>query len=289
MRRAFAIALLLAIATPALAQDPKSITEQGLAKWADAYNKGDAAALTALYTNDATLMPDGVAQPVIGEAAIRKFFDGWLQQRLTNVAIPLTAAKLIDNKTIWAAGTWSGDVPGQNGGPDMHVGGTWMSLTTLQGNDWKLSADTWNMLPPPTPAATAMSAPINGDQVKWGPAPPNVPPGAQLAVISGDPSQVGQPYTIRLKMPDGYKVPAHFHPADEAATVISGTFNLGMGDKLDMSKTQALQPGGFAVAPAGMRHFAWTKGETVVQINGNGPFAITYVNPADDPSKQAVK
>jgi quercetin dioxygenase-like cupin family protein len=96
--------------------------------------------------------------------------------------------------------------------------------------------------------------------------------------------QPGQPSTIRLKMPDGYKVPAHFHPADAAATVISGTFNLGMGDKLDMTKTQALQPGGFAVAPAGMHHFAWAKGETVVQINGNGPFAITYVNPEDDPS-----
>jgi len=130
-----------------------------------------------------------------------------------------------------------------------------------------------------------MQQPMNASDIKWGPVPPNIPAGAQLAVISGDPSKEGQPYTMRLKMPDGYKVPAHFHPVDEAATVISGSFNLGMGDKLDTSKTMELQPGGFAYAPAGMHHYAWVKGETVVQINGNGPFGITYVNPDDDPSK----
>ena len=86
------------------------------------------------------------------------------------------------------------------------------------------------------------------DRVKWGPAPPFIPAGAQLAVLEGDPMAASGDYTIRLKMPDGYKVPAHFHPADEAATVISGSFNLGMGDKLDTSKTMELQPGGFAYA-----------------------------------------
>ena len=149
MRRTFAIALLLAIATPALAQDAKSIAEKGSAQWLEAYNKGDAAALTALYTSDAALMPDSVAKPIIGEAAIRKFFDGWLQQRLSNGSILLVEARPIDASHIWATGTWSGDIPGQNGGPATHVGGTWLNVVTLQGNDWKLSADTWNMMPPP--------------------------------------------------------------------------------------------------------------------------------------------
>ena len=134
--------------------------------------------------------------------------------------------------------------------------------------------------------AADMPMPVNADAIQYGPVPPNIPPGAQLAVISGDPSKAGGPYTMRLKMPDGYKVPAHFHPVEETATVISGSFNLGMGDKLDTSKTMELKPGGFAVAPAGMRHFAWAKGETVVQISGNGPFGITYVDPNDDPSKK---
>jgi hypothetical protein len=86
------------------------------------------------------------------------------------------------------------------------------------------------------------------------------------------------------------KLPAIFgtsRPASERliSSVISGSFNLGMGDKLDASKTMELQPGGFAYAPAGMHHYAWMKGETVVQINGIGPFGITYINPEDDPSK----
>jgi uncharacterized RmlC-like cupin family protein len=90
-------------------------------------------------------------------------------------------------------------------------------------------------------------------------------------------------------MPANYKVPAHYHPKDETVTVISGDFHVGMGDKLDMQKGLVLHPGGFGAVPAGMRHYGWTDGGTVVQIHGNGPFAITYVNPADDPSKGMTK
>jgi Domain of unknown function (DUF4437) len=136
--------------------------------------------------------------------------------------------------------------------------------------------------------AQDMRPPINADEVKWGPAPPNIPAGAQIAVLAGDPSSDG-PYVVRLKMPANYKVPAHYHPKDETVTVISGDFHVGMGDKLDMQKGLVLNAGGFGAVPAGMRHYGWTDGGTVVQIHGNGPFAITYVNPADDPSKGMTK
>jgi quercetin dioxygenase-like cupin family protein len=136
--------------------------------------------------------------------------------------------------------------------------------------------------------ADGMSAPVNADKVKWGPAPPVMPPGAQFAVISGDPSSDGL-YVIRLKMPANYRVPAHNHPTAEYVTVISGKFNIGMGDKLDTKHGTELRQGGFAAAPAKMNHFAWTTAETVVQVHGQGPFAITYVNPADDPSKKSSK
>jgi quercetin dioxygenase-like cupin family protein len=125
---------------------------------------------------------------------------------------------------------------------------------------------------------------VPADAVKWEPAPPILPPGAQAAIISGDPSSDGL-YVVRLKLPDGYKVPAHNHPTSEYVTVLSGTFNLGMGDKLDMAKGQALTAGGFAEAPANMNHYAWAKGETIVQVHGKGPFAITYADAADDPRK----
>jgi hypothetical protein len=118
--------------------------------------------------------------------------------------------------------------------------------------------------------------------LKWGEAPPMMPPGAKAAVLEGDPGKSG-PFTVRLRMPDGYKIPAHWHPTTERVTVISGTFNAGMGDKLDETQGKALPPGSFASLGAKMRHFAWATGETEVQVSGTGPFAFNYVNPADDP------
>ncbi|WP_336487069.1 cupin domain-containing protein [Methylobacterium nigriterrae] len=135
-----------------------------------------------------------------------------------------------------------------------------------------------------TAAAFADGILIPTDQVQWGPAPPVFPKGAQLAVMSGNPSSDGL-YVVRLKMPSGYRIAAHHHPTAENVTVLSGNFHLGMGDKLDPAAGQELTAGGYAEAPAGMNHFAWTTSETVVQVHGQGPFAITYVNPADDPSK----
>jgi anti-sigma factor ChrR (cupin superfamily) len=134
--------------------------------------------------------------------------------------------------------------------------------------------------------AQEMRMPLNADQVKWGPAPNAFPPGAQIAVVSGDPFKNGL-YVVRLKMPPNYKIPAHNHPTTEYVTVLSGDFHIGMGDKLDTQKGQLLRAGGFAEASAKMNHYAWSTSETVVQIHGQGPFAITYVNPADDPSKMS--
>lgn len=118
--------------------------------------------------------------------------------------------------------------------------------------------------------------------LKWMDGPPFLPAGVKLAVLEGDPSKAG-PFTIRLQAPAGYKIPAHSHPTAEHVTVISGTFHLGMGDKLDEAAGQEMVAGSFAIMPAGMKHFAWATSEAVVQVHGSGPFAIKYVNPADDP------
>ena len=124
-------------------------------------------------------------------------------------------------------------------------------------------------------------------QLKWGPAPAIFPAGAKMAVLQGDPSKA-EPVTIRLDMPNGYTIAPHFHPTDEAVTVIQGTFLIGMGDKVEKSKTMAFPAGGFAVAPTGQHHYAIAQGRTIVQVNLIGPFALTYVNPADDPSKKVA-
>jgi quercetin dioxygenase-like cupin family protein len=124
--------------------------------------------------------------------------------------------------------------------------------------------------------------------VKWGPPPPMFPAGARFAVIDGDPTVKGL-VTVRFQMPAGYKIAPHWHPADEHITVLSGTFGIGMGDTFDIAHGKTLGAGGFAVAPATMHHYAWTKTGATIQVHLIGPFAITYVNPADDPSQNAKK
>ena len=119
-------------------------------------------------------------------------------------------------------------------------------------------------------------------EIQWKDGPASLPAGAKFAVLEGDPSKEGF-FTMRLWLPDGFKISPHWHPKVEHVTVISGTFNLGMGDKFDQTATRAMPAGTFGFWPAEMKHFAWAKGETVLQLHGTGPWTITYVNAADDP------
>lgn len=117
--------------------------------------------------------------------------------------------------------------------------------------------------------------------LKWADVP-SLPPGAKIAMIEGSLSEA-TPFIFRLKFPANYKIPAHWHPGLEHVTVISGMFNLGTGDKLDMKQTKPLPAGSVAIMQPKTHHFGWTKGETIVQVHGMGPWGLSYVNPADDP------
>jgi quercetin dioxygenase-like cupin family protein len=116
----------------------------------------------------------------------------------------------------------------------------------------------------------------------WGPAPSIFPAGAQMAVLEGDPGGTGL-FTVRLRLPDGYKIQPHTHPTDENVTVVTGTFLVGMGSTFDANAATTLLAGAFVTAPANQAHFAAARGETIVQVHALGPFAMTYVNPADTP------
>jgi len=120
-------------------------------------------------------------------------------------------------------------------------------------------------------------------EIKWGPAPDFLSAGAKFVVLYGDPGKDGEPYSIRLSMPSGYKIMPHFHPKVENVTVISGHFVAGGGDKIDPKTAKHFPAGSYASLPANMHHFAYAQGATVVQVDGIGPFQITYVNAADDP------
>lgn len=141
------------------------------------------------------------------------------------------------------------------------------------------------------PAATATSDTmdehkiVSPQQIKWGPAPPSIPAGAEAAVLYGDPGKEGL-FALRLKLPAGYHIAPHTHPKPEVVTVISGTFRLGMGEAADKSKAEPLPTGSFFALAPGMAHYAFADEDTVIQLNSFGPWSLTYVNPADDPRTQ---
>ena len=133
----------------------------------------------------------------------------------------------------------------------------------------------------PAPPMALYSA----SELQWKDGPASLPKGVKMSVLEGDPAAEGV-FTMRVKFPAGTHVNPHFHSETEHATVISGVLHIGMGEKFDKTMTKRLVAGSFGFWPAGMRHFAWMEGETVLQVHGQGPWTVTYVNPADDPRKR---
>ena len=141
---------------------------------------------------------------------------------------------------------------------------------------------------PTNPAAAVVKAPIlvRAEEMRWEACSAAIPRGPKCATLEGDRTVANMPFTYRLKIPDGYHIPAHVHPADAHLTVIAGTLNIGFGDTLDVKATKPMPAGSFIVIPRGAHHFYWTRGETIVQSHGIGPWGVAYVNPADDPRKR---
>lgn len=146
--------------------------------------------------------------------------------------------------------------------------------------------DTSHLLARHGPGEMEMKAAVHRPkEIRWQAGPPSLPPGAESAVLEGDPSGPG-PFVFRVKVPDGYRIPPHTHPKAERVTILAGTFHLGMGETFDATRGEALPVGTYGTWPAGMKHYVWAEGETVVQFHGEGPWVIEYVNPDDDPRKR---
>lgn len=144
--------------------------------------------------------------------------------------------------------------------------------------------------PQPNQQADAAAQPahkiVTADQVSWTAGPPSLAAGAQSAILHGDPAKDGV-FVMRLKLPAGFSIAPHTHPKPEIVTVISGAFNVGMGEVADKAKAQRLAAGSFFAFDPGMAHYAHVDEETVVQISSTGPWAITYINRADDPREKS--
>ena len=280
MRRyAYAVAMLVAMAGCARSVDveaEKTALMEADRAWSQVTKDVDK--FVSNFATDATIYGPG-APAVTGADAIKKAY-------AEMAGAPGFALSFTPTKANVAA---SGDVGYTAGTYEMSMaGGTekgkYVTVWKKEGDAWKVSEDIFNSdTPAQGPAAQhAMVAP--GD-LKWGDPPPGLPAGARLAVVSGDPAQAA-PFVIRLQMPAGYRVAPHWHPTTENVTVLSGSVAVGMGEKFDESTMTLTATGGYATLPAEMRHYAMARTAATIQIHGTGPFAITYVNPADDPRNQ---
>jgi quercetin dioxygenase-like cupin family protein len=131
-------------------------------------------------------------------------------------------------------------------------------------------------------SAFVAAAPAQSKTLKWGAAPPSLPSGAQMAVVSGNPGAKGR-FVIQLKMPADYAVGPHSHPTDEMVKVLSGKLHYAMADKQDMAKAKTLTAGHSVTMTAKMNHWVHAPAPATIQVSGRGPFEITYVDPKDDP------
>ena len=260
----------------------------------------DAAAFANLYAVDAVHMPAN-APPVRGRDAIR---NAWTEMfRIPGVSLDIapTRVEVAESGDLaYVLGTYrlSGDMPG--GRLDdrgnyvvvwKKIDGQWKAVADIGASERPVTQLAEVMMPRRQEAAGAIATPAPGPgahvharEIVWRDGPPSLPPGAKIAVLEGDPMQPG-PFTFRLKVPTGYRIPPHFHPVIEHVTVLSGAFSVGKGEQWDDSKLVRLDAGDFIHMPPGERHFARATGETVLQLHSTGPWGITYVDPKDDPRK----
>ncbi|HEU4474766.1 MAG TPA: cupin domain-containing protein [Gemmatimonadales bacterium] len=133
-------------------------------------------------------------------------------------------------------------------------------------------------------ASTATTDTAGGAELTWGPAPPALPAGAKVAVVSGDPAKAG-PFTIRIDMPPDYAIRPHHHPTVENVRLIEGTLHFGHGPKYDQQAMKAVALDELVSIPPKQPHFVHAASRVVVEVQSTGPFEVTYVDPKDDPRK----
>ena len=231
----------------------------------------------AYYAPDATAHPQGMPSAT-GSAAIKDAFTKMssapgFSLQWTPVRADVGAAGDVG----YTVGTYEASMDGAS------EKGKYVAVWKKQPDgSWKVKEDIFNAdAAGAPPSSTPVMVSASG--LTWGAAPPVLPAGAKMAVVSGDPGKA-ELFAIRLQLPAGYNIAPHWHPTDEHVTVLSGTFGLGMGET--SGNVKDLPTGSYALMPANMRHFAKAVTATTVQVDGMGPFVLNYVNAADDPSKK---
>jgi ketosteroid isomerase-like protein/quercetin dioxygenase-like cupin family protein len=284
MRRSITV-VIAALALSACSQSvnveqEKAALMQADADWAKGAKNVDT--FVSFLAPDATLALAG-APAMKGESTIRGAFGPMMQAPGFDLTWQATRAEVAASGDLgYTVGTYTLKTNNMNGVPVTEKGKTQTTWKKINGA-WKVIEDTATSDAP----AAVLSPPaiVPASAVKWMDAPPALPKGAKLAVISGDPGQP-EPFTIRLQFPDGYIIAPHTHPTDEHVTVMSGTLRAAMGNTFDEKALADFPAGSYANMATGMAHYVKARGATVVQVHGVGPFVVNYVNAADDPTKK---
>jgi ketosteroid isomerase-like protein len=242
-------------------------------EWAT--HTADVDKFVSYYAEDASMYMPGMAV-ITGAGPIREVFAKMLATPGMSLSFQPVKADVSKAGDIgYTAGTYEMKM---SGGSEK---GKYITVWSKQANGaWKVKEDIINADASDTPETSHVVA--TAASLKWGPGPDALPKGASLAVVAGDPSKPA-PYVLRARMPAGYRIMPHWHPTDESVTVLEGTVAFGMGDAWDATKMDSVSVGGLGVMPANMRHSFLAKTAATIQIHGMGPFALTYVNAADDP------
>lgn len=238
----------------------------------------DADRFLSYFAPDASIYVTGM--PVVtGTAAIRQMYTEMSSGPGFALSFEPSKAEVAASGDIgYTTGTYNSAMAG------VKETGKYVTAWKKQADgQWKVTEDIFNADAAPAAGGSAHVF-FNASTIKWIDPPPSLPPGAKMAVVTGDPSQPG-PFVIRAQVPAGYKVPPHWHPGVENLTILSGTVALGMGEAWNDSALETLPAGSFASLPAEMRHFFMATTASTFQVHGIGPFVVNYVNPADDPSK----
>ena len=283
MRRVLTF-VVVAVAAASCAQTVDVEKEKAAVMAADAdwaKTTTDADKFASYFAPDATMALAGA--PGMKPAAVKEAFGAMTKAPGFSLTWQATRADVAASGDLgYTAGNYTLKIPNANG-VLINDHGKYVTAWKKINGAWKVIEDSATSDIPAALLSPAVIVPAAA--VKWGDVPPFLPPGAKLAVLSGNPG-VAEPFTVRLQMPNGYKIAPHTHPTDEHVTVLSGTFAAAMGKTWDDKALTNFAPGSYANMATGMPHYAMAKGVTVVQVHGVGPFVVDYINPADDPSKK---
>lgn len=254
-------------------------------RWVQAVAAKDLTSTVNMYATDAYFMAPN-APLATGQSEIRGMWDGLFKAPNLRLTFEPTRVQLAQGGDMaYDVGTYRLGFDTPQGRVDDE--GKYTVVWKKVEGQWKVASDIFNSSKPLAPAPAMTTVVVEGQQpemqatagMSWTDLEtPGFRPGAKMAVVHGNPMGTGD-YTIRLRFPDGYEFPVHWHPNGEHVTVLQGTFMLGMGRSVDRAALRTYMPGDFIYAPAKMPHFGGVRGETVIQLHGEGPFAINLGSP----------